>query len=190
MKSDFSSEAIIKSLKSNKCILFSNFELGYVPGLPILAVRNGHVCMMVPYLRYKVTGEIDKTYVYPTRYVVTVSLPEGVVAGIEDLSFNHAFANIKFNSPVGLFRHSSIKDLDKKAYQELRSSLFIEYDKIIRHLVDGASYTDTDESHFKALLNVILEPSLIPFYTAIDTEFASKYITSNKFNTTHEKDSN
>ena len=117
MNNDFSTEALIKSLKTNKCLQYSNFELGYVPGLPILAIMNGNLCMKVPYIRYKITGEVDKTYVYPTRYVVTVSLPEGTIAGIEDLSFNKAFANIEFHSPVGLFRHDAIKNLDKKAYE-------------------------------------------------------------------------
>ena len=180
MNNDFSTEALIKSLKTNKCLQYSNFELGYVPGLPILAIMNGNLCMKVPYIRYKITGEVDKTYVYPTRYVVTVSLPEGTIAGIEDLSFNKAFANIEFHSPVGLFRHDAIKNLDKKAYESLRSALYIEYDKIVKHLAYGAHYAATDESHFKALLNVILEPSLIPFYTAIDTEFVNRYIVNNK----------
>ena len=46
--------------------------------------------------------------------------------------------------------------------------------------MESLDYTATDESHFKALLNVILEPSLIPFYTAIDTEFVNRYIVNNK----------
>ena len=90
MKKDFSIEAVIKSLKTNKFIQYSNFELGYVPGLPILSIMNGNLCMKVPYIKYKITGEVDKTYVYPTRYVVTVSLPDGTIAGLEDLSYNKA----------------------------------------------------------------------------------------------------
>lgn len=180
MNNGFSIEAIIKGLKANKCIQYSNFELGYVSGLPILSIMNGNLCMKVPYIKYKMTGEVDKTYVYPTRYVVTVSLPEGTIVGIEDLSYNKAFANIEFNSPVGLFRHDAIKNLEKKAYNGLRSALYEEYDKIVKHLAYQVPYSVTDESHFKALLNVILEPSLIPFYTAIDSQFANKYIANNK----------
>lgn len=176
MNTNFSIEALIKNLKSNKCIQYSNMELGYVPGLPILSIINGNLCMKVPYIKYRITGEVDKTYVYPTKYVVTLSLPEGVVVGFEDLSFNKAFANVEFNSPVGLFRHDSIKNLDKKAYDNLRSALFCEYDKVVMHLTKGESYTSTDEYHFKALFNLILEPSLIPFYAAIDCEFVDKYI--------------
>ena len=180
MKKDFSIEAVIKSLKTNKCIQYSNFELGYVPGLPILSIMNGNLCMKVPYIKYKITGEVDRTYVYPTRYVVTISLPEGTIAGLEDLSYNKAFAHIEFNTPVGLFRHDAIKNLEKKAYTSLRSALFLEYDKIVKHLAHGQPYKAEDESHFKALLNVILEPSLIPFYTAIDADFVNRYVVNNK----------
>ena len=180
MNNQFSSESIIKTLKTNKCIQYSNIDLGYVPNLPILSILNGNLCMKVPYVKYKITGEVDKTYVYPTKYVVTISLPEGTIVGVEDLSFNKAFANVEFHSPVGLFRHDAIKNLDKKAYDKLRSALYSEYDKIVNHLACGTCYTDTDENHFKALLNAILEPSLIPFYTAIDIEFANKYFVNNK----------
>lgn len=180
MNNEFSTEAIIKSLKTNKCIQYSNFGLGYVPGLPILTILNGNMCMKVPYLKYKVTGEVDKTFVYPVKYIVTVSLPEGNIVEFEDLSYNMSFANVEFNTPVGLFRHEAIKNLDKKAYSNLRYALFAEYDKIVKHLAYGETYASKDERHFKALLNVILEPSLIPFYTAIDTEFVKRYIVTNK----------
>lgn len=176
MNTSFSIEALIKSIKTNKCIQYSNIELGYVPGLPILTILNGNLCMKVPFIKYKITGEVDKTYVYPPRYVVNISLPEGVIVGFEDLSYNNAFANVEFNTPVGLFRHDSIKNLDKKAYNNLRTALFGEYDKIVMHLTKGEQYAPLDEYHFKALFNLIVEPSLIPFYTALDSEFVNKYI--------------
>ena len=174
----FSTEALINSLKTNKFIQYSSIVMGYVPGLPILTVLNGNLCLKVPYLKYKVTGEVDKTFVYPIKYVVTISIPEGTIIGFEDLSFNKSYINVAFGSPVGTFRHDAIKNLDKKAYSNLRSILFTEYDKIVNHLAFGKEYSFDDEKHFKALLNVVLEPSLIPFYSIIDNEFASRYITN------------
>lgn len=180
MNNGFSTEAIIKSLKTNKSIQYGNIELGYVPGLPILTIQNGNLCMKVPYIKYKITGETDKTLVYPVRYVYTVSLPEGNIVGFEDLMFNKTFARVDFGTPVGLFRHDAIKSLNKKAYAKLRSVLYSEYDRIIRHLANGDAYTVDDEKHFKALFNIILEPSLIPFYSALDPDFANRYIVINK----------
>lgn len=180
MNKIFSTEALIHSLKSNKLILHSNIPMGYVPGLPIISILNGNLCMKVPYLKYKVTGELDKTFVYPIKFIVTISIPEETIIGIEDLSFNESFCNVEFQNPVGTFRHEAIKNLNKEAYENLRKSLYVEYDKIINYLTGYKGYTFTDENHFKSLFNVILEPSLYPFYRAIDSNFTNKYLISGK----------
>lgn len=62
MKKEFSTEALIKNLKTNAFILNSSMPMGYVPNLPILCILNGNLCMKIPFLKYKVTGEIDKTF--------------------------------------------------------------------------------------------------------------------------------
>ena len=180
MNKNFSTEALIHSLKSNKLIQCSNVPMGYVPGLPVICILNGNLCMKVPYLKYKVTGEVDKTYVYPVKFIVTVSIPEETVVGFEDLSFNDSFSNVEFNNPVGLFRHDAIKHLNKEAYSNLRKDLYGEYDKIVAFLTENAAYTLTDENKFKSLLNMILEPSLYPFYKAIDSDFSNKYLFPDK----------
>lgn len=176
MNSNFSTEALIKQLKTNAFIQNSNMPMGYVPGLPLLCILNGNLCMKVPYLKYKVTGEVDKTYVYPVRYVATIIVPEGQVVGFEDLSLNEAFAQVNFSDPVGTFRHEAIKDLDKAAYNSLRKALYGMYDNMVKGLIGDSQFTDEEERKFKRLFNVILEPSLRPFYKAIDKRFSNKYI--------------
>lgn len=176
MNSNFSTESLIKGLKTNAFILNSCMPMGYVPGLPILCILNGNLCMKIPYLQYKVTGEVDKTYVYPVRYVVTIIVPEGQIASFEDLSLNEAFAQVNFSNPIGTFRHEAIKDLDKAAYNSLRKALYGMYDNMVKGLIGDSQFTDEDERKFKRLFNVILEPSQRPFYKAINMSFSNKYI--------------
>lgn len=176
MNNSFSTEVLIKSLKSNAFILNSSMPMGYVPGLPILCILNGNFCMKIPFLKYMVTGEIDKTFIYPIKYVATAIIPEGQIVAFEDLSLMETFAKVNFAKPIGTFRHEAIKDLDKTSYDRLRSSLYAEYDKIIASLTNGKEYTDSEEITFKRLFNLILEPSLRPFYKAIEPNFANKYI--------------
>lgn len=176
MSNEFSTEALLKKLKTNTFILNSSMPMGYVSGLPILCILNGNLCMKIPFLKYKVTGEIDKTFVYPTKYVATVTIPEEQVVAFEDLSLQNNFANVSFSSPIGTFRHEAVKELDKTAYENLRSRLYKEYDKIVDSLINGKEYSSSDESKFRKLFNTVLEPSLHPFYKAIDKEFANKYI--------------
>lgn len=177
MNNLFSTEALIKNLKTNAFILNSSMPMGYVPGLPILCILNGNMCMKIPYLKYKITGEKDKTLIYPIRYVITITLPEEQIVSFEDLSFHESFAKVNYSDPIGTFRHEAIKKLDKQAYANLRISLYGEYDKIVNALTCGQPYTTSDEEEFKSLFNLLIEPSLLPFYKAIDYAFANKYIT-------------
>lgn len=177
MNNSFSTEALLKKLKTHPFILNSSMPMGYVPGLPVLCILNGNLCMKVPFLKYKITGEVDKTFVYPTRYLATVTIPEEQIVAFEDLALQEAFAKVTFSDPVGTFRHEAIKHLDKTAYHHLRSALFEEYDKIVNSLTLGQPYSSKDEINFKHLFNTLLEPSLRPFYKAIDSSFANKYIT-------------
>ncbi len=176
MNNRFSTEALIKKLKTDAFILNSSMPMGYVPALPILCILNGNLCMKIPFLKYKVTGEMDKTFVYPTRYVATVMVPEEQVVAFEDLSLQSTFAKVSFSDPIGTFRHEAVKDLNKPAYDNLRSTLFEEYDKIVESLINGKDYSSNDEIKFRSLFNTVLEPSLRPFYKVIDKDFANKYI--------------
>ena len=175
MKKSFSTETLLQELKTSKFVMDS-IPMGYVPGLPILAILNGNLCIKVPYLKYQVTGVVDNTYVFPPKYTVTIGIPENINLGFEDLAVNKAFAQVRFGDPIGTFRHDAIKDLNKTAYKNMRHMLYAEYDKIVCHLTAGQPYTFEDEQHFKALLQTLLEPSLMPFYKALDQEFYNKYL--------------
>lgn len=172
----YTTEALIRKLRTNAFILNSSMPMGYVPSLPILCILNGNLCMKIPFMKYKITGEIDKTFVYPTRYVVTILIPEEQFVAFEDLSLQDTFSKVNFSEPIGTFRHEAVKHLDKPAYDNLRSTLYEEYDKIVMSLISGKGYSSNDEIRFRTLFNTILEPSLRPFYMAIDKDFANKYI--------------
>lgn len=53
MKNRFSTEALIKKLKTNAFILNSSMPMGYVPNLPILCILNGNLCMKIPFALQK-----------------------------------------------------------------------------------------------------------------------------------------
>ena len=78
MEKKISVQQILNELKTSQLLLNCLMPLGYVPGLPILQIRNDQLCLMIPYLRYKVTGVADKTQVYPIRFALTLVLPEKI----------------------------------------------------------------------------------------------------------------
>lgn len=175
MNANISVQQILETLKTDPFVQACKMKLGYTAGLPILQVRNDQLCMMVPFLRYKVTGKVDQTLVYPIRYTVTILLPECLPVAFEDLSFNPGFQQVDFSKPVGLFRHEAVRDLNREAYKKLREELISEYDRVVRTLLWDEPYAPASEVRMSELLQRLLEPSLWSMYRALDGDFFQKY---------------
>ena len=169
-------EQLLNNLKANPFVMNSGIPLGYVPGLPILTIRNESLIVRVPYLKYKVTGEVDRTQVMPIKYVVDLVLPQGIPVKFEDLAYHPLFQAVDFNQQVGLFRHKAIQNLTKAEYQEKRSQLLSYYDKVVDALLFDGEFTAEDDMMLRHLLGIILEPSLRPIYKILDEDFYQKYI--------------
>lgn len=169
-------EQIIKNLKKGEFLLQCKIPMGYSSGFPILQIKNGSLCVTVPYLKYQTTGEVDKTLVFPIRYGISLELPTEKIIGFEDYEYKSNFANIDFDKPVGYFRHDAVRKYNKTQYKELRRELMGEYDKVINALLGNASYGISDEKRMGELLQLLAEPSLLPFYRVIDSDFYNKYL--------------
>ena len=169
-------EEILKSLKTNEFLLNSSIPMGYTPGIPMLSLRNGEPCLVIPFLKYQMTGEIDKTRVFAPRFVVTVTMNEGKVVKYEDLMYDSRFEEIDFRKPVGLFRHSSIRQLKKDDYNKVRSEIYTLLDALSDSMTGKMEFDEMDAMKFNKLFSVLLEPSMKPFYHAIDKSFFETYI--------------
>ena len=173
---DFSISKLIKNIKRSKFVNESTIPLEYVPGIPFFHMVNSEVYVTIPFLRYKATGEVDKTQVFPIRYTVTLSLPQEKIVGFQDLSVNPTFRKLDFNKAIGLFRHESVKEYTQKQFREEKSKLYACYDKILIDLVEKKRCKKSDCEEFCTLLNILLEPSLKPIYRALNKEFYTKFI--------------
>lgn len=167
---------IIKDVKTSGFFRNTEIPLGYVDGLPIITVKNEKPCLIIPFLKYKVTGVVDKTLVFPIKYYITVSLSDGKIIGYTDLSFEEMFKKIDFNKPIGFFRHEAVKNYSKFEYKEKKQQLYKMYDKIISAMLAGETCDIFDVTDFTELLNIIIEPSLKPIYEALDKDFYNKYL--------------
>ena len=167
---------IIKNTLRSDFYMNSGVYLGYMDGLPMLQVVNGKLCMLIPLLKYKITGEVDKTLVYPIRYTFRVTLPDGKIVGYEECSVNPAFAEVDFEKPIGFFRHESVKQYTKQQFMEEKDKLYGMYGKMAGAILYGTPYSEEEDEAFKTLLNIILEPSLKPIYEVLDKDFYEKYL--------------
>ncbi len=169
-------EQIKKNLKSDDFFLCCKIPMGYRNGFPVLQVKNGSLCVIFPYLKYQITGEVDKTLIYPIHYAITMELPTEKIIGFEDYEYNADFKNMDFDKPIGYFRHDAIRQYDKKQYAALYQELMEEYDRVIRSLLGNGAYHFKDEKRMSQLLKPLVEPSLLPMYKAIDIDFYNKYL--------------
>ena len=161
-------EIISEVKKSN---VMRSMPLGYSCGYPVIIVKQSRVCAVLPFLRYKVTGFVDKTEVYPVCFLVTYAIKDGVITAFEDLTENPVFENVDFGTPVGFFRHDSIKNLSKGEYKEKQAQLYSYYDSFIASLINKEEYPAEQLKEFRGLLSTLLEPSLKPFYEALYPSF-------------------
>ncbi len=168
---------IINDLKSSDFLLNCNMQMGYAPGLPMLTRRVEKPCILVPFLRYQIVGQVDRTRVYPPRYVVTLTAKEGRVVAFEDLAFDARFAKINFHQPVGFFRHPAVQILDKNEYQAKRHELLALINKLRCSMLDAkVTFNGADAARLNKLYALLLEPSVKPFYHALCKEFFERHI--------------
>lgn len=169
-------EKIIKRAKTCDFVRCCKMAQGYVYGYPVLQVKNDMLCLLLPFLKYKVTGKPDGTLVFPIRYSVTMELPEERFVGFSNYEFDERFSKVNFNKAIGTFRHDAIKDLNKKEYDAKRAELFTYYDKLANSLVSGTEFTKEDDDTLREMLQMLVEPSLLPIYKALDKDFYEKYL--------------
>lgn len=154
--------------------------LGYTPGIPMLSVKQDNLCLIVPFLRYKITGEKDKTLVFPIRFVAEYLIPEGDMIKFEDLAYTPLAEKVDFNKACGLFRHKAIENMSRQEYDALRKNTLESLDKIADVLLEGTLYSKADHELLCSQLQTIVEPSLRNFYKLLSPEFYNKYFVDGK----------
>ena len=122
------------------------------------------------------TGEIDKTRVYAPRFVVTVNMKNGNIIKYEDIMYDCRFEEVDFRKPIGLFRHSAIRHLKKNDYNKMCHELYNLLDELSESMAGKIEFDELDEIRLKKLFALLLEPSLKPFYHAIDKDFFETYL--------------
>lgn len=175
MEKTVSISQVIKNLKASEFFLSCGLPMDYRSGFPVFQVNNGALCLLVPFLKYKITGEVDKTQVFPIRYVISLELPTEKVVFFQNLEYNASFSKVNFDAPVGYFRHESIRQYNKIQYKALYHELLRQYDKVANALLFGREYSLADEARMAQLLQLLAEPSLLPMYKALDLDFFHKY---------------
>ncbi|MCC8104177.1 MAG: hypothetical protein LIP11_18625 [Clostridiales bacterium] len=150
--------------------------LQYRAGMPVFGKRNRRVYLIIPFNYCKITGVVDQTEVYPIRYTITLTLPDGRPVAYEDLSMNTAFGKQDFAKAVGYFRHDSIKNMKAAEYKALEAEIYDLYNQLLEDLLDRGETDAADEKKLSKLLGRYLPPALKPQYRLLDSDFYFTYL--------------
>lgn len=151
--------------------------MGYVAAMPVITVKNGQLVAIVPFLRYKVTGEIDRTLVFPIRYVLEYLVPECQVVGFRDLTVEPDYDGENFDRVIGFFRHDAVKHMDQASFMEFKKETLSKIDRLVDLLTgDSEDYTEIEDDSLRNNLQTIIEPFVISQYARLDEDFYNKYL--------------
>lgn len=176
MNNSISVKTLLRDIRCSEFVNACQMPMGYVEGYPMFHRVNGKVYLVIPFLRFKVTGEVDKTLVYPIRYTVTAELPTGRITSFQDLSADSRFRKVDFDKPIGLFRHDAIKDLTKQEFAAVKDELYGAYDAVLASLLAGQEPTEEAVKAMAELLSRLAEPCEKPIYQALDSNFSAKFL--------------
>lgn len=176
MDTKISVKSILRQMHRNEFVRGCRMSMEYTYSYPILQIKNDRLCLVIPYLKYKTTGEVDKTYVYPIRYAITIVLPEMMPTEYKNLEYESRLGKVDFKTPIGLFRHDAIKHLNKKEYEATREELYACYDKVIAAILFDKEYDIEDEEKMRNILQMMVEPCQLPIYKILDEDFYNKYL--------------
>lgn len=165
---------LIKNVRTSNFLQECLLPMGYAEGYPILTQCKGEGYLMIPFLRYKPTGRVDKTLVYPIRATITVRAKDGKIVGYQDLTADSRFAKVDFDKPIGMFRHESIKSWDKKTFMENKRKLYALYDSVLN--AEGMVQSQEQYEQMAGLLQAMVEPSQLPIYRALNKKFYDRYL--------------
>jgi hypothetical protein len=169
---DMTMQEFLKALNKSD-VVRKTVSLGLGMGLPMINIVGENVCVSVPY--YKVVpAKDDKTLIYPPECIVTAKWPNGIVTGFSNLRYDKDYQKVNFDKPVGTFRHEAIKQWNRGEYQSKKMELYTMYDEFLASLYSDEPYTGGEA--FSELLNIIIEPSLRPFYQKIGKGFYNKFL--------------
>ena len=151
--------------------------MGYVPGMPVMKIKNNQLIAVVPFLRYKATGEVDRTLVYPIKYVMEYLIPENRLVGFKDLTIEEGFEDFDFDKVIGFFRHEAVKHMDREAFAAYKAETLSKLDKLVNFLLEeNVIYTSEDDKSLATNLQTIIEPFVSKHYAILDEDFYNKYL--------------
>ncbi len=134
-------------------------------GWPLPLRRHDTVYAVLPFFGLG-RGEKGQTPLFPPFATLTLEWATRVPVKYLNLRFEGPLAdsNVSWDQPIGTFPHPAVAGLTVGQYQQKRSELLALYDELFRTLTNKDTFSEEWKSRFGALLRLLMEPALLPFY--------------------------
>lgn len=146
-----------------------------VSGWPIPSRRNNRVYVTLPFYGAQ-NQEKGKTALYPPLALITVDCLTLAVVKYVNMRYDNPWPQGNWQEIAGYFPHEAISKMTIREYKAKKKELMFLYDKIIQCLINGKQLDADTDAKFSAILTVMMEPGLKPFYQAINPNFFNHFI--------------
>lgn len=145
-------------------------------GWPCIKNVNEKLCIVIPYFRKTVSGNGYDLYPIYCSVTILYNNPNRVL-DFTVYSTLSEWSRVDYSKPVGRFKHKALEDVKTRdEYIDLCDELYSYYDKMAEAVLNKRPFSE--ESDMIELFSKLMEPSLYPFYKAINPKFYSNFYKS------------
>lgn len=145
-------------------------------GWPIPLRKEGKVYLTLPIFGYTPTTEKGNTKLFPPLATITLDWSNRVPVEYVNLRFRNPAPELTWSGEVGTFPHPAVAQITRGQYQELRRELLGMYDEMLELLSQKSAFAPEWCQRFGELLRLLIEPSLEPYYRALNPKFFNRFL--------------
>jgi hypothetical protein len=93
-----------------------------------------------------------------------------------NLRFRNPAPELQWTGEIGIFPHPEVARMTVGKYRELRRELLEMYDRMLELLSQKSSFSPEWSKRFSELLRILIEPSLEPYYRALNPKFCNRFL--------------
>lgn len=145
-------------------------------GWPIPSRRNGRVYLTLPFFGFGIgASKGQRIDLRPPFAAITLDWSSGRPVKYVSFAFESPWPAPATSDAVGSFPHPAVAALSVARYKELRAELFEHYDELCESLAGNVAFPASRAARFSELLQILVEPSLMPYYRALGTKFFERF---------------
>jgi hypothetical protein len=145
-------------------------------GWPIPSRKDDEVYMKLLFHGQGASPEGKGVALYPPFAALTLRWDNGLPVEYVSFRFRNPAPELDWEGIVGLFPHEAVASLTKKDYLQKRQELLQMYDALFQGLETGKPLSDEWNAQFTALLRLLVEPDLEPYYRALAPGFFDHFM--------------